>query len=165
MIDQRKAFYRQTIPESSFVREETVGIDVLHSPCDCRRVYSIHCFKMMMKMMNCFCGMVDRRKASSLISSWDHCQRSLLLRIWHTVSSIWTIFCIILFVNQSRTRFVRNKVLLLLFTFYFVTFMNDDRKTMQCITITSRLASRKRKWNQLSQFRWTFSKVIPIENT
>ena len=27
-------------------------------------------------MMNCFCGMVDRRKAFSLISSWDHCQRS-----------------------------------------------------------------------------------------
>ena len=27
-------------------------------------------------MMNCFCGMVDRRKAFSLTSSWDHCQRS-----------------------------------------------------------------------------------------
>ena len=27
-------------------------------------------------MMNCFCGMVDRQKAFSLISSWDHCQRS-----------------------------------------------------------------------------------------
>ena len=31
---------------------------------------------MMMMMMNCFCGMVDRRKAFSLISSRDHCQRS-----------------------------------------------------------------------------------------
>ena len=31
---------------------------------------------MMMMMMNCFCGIVDRRKAFSLISSWDHCQRS-----------------------------------------------------------------------------------------
>ena len=29
----------------------------------------------MMMMMNCFCGMVDRRKAVSLISSRDHCQR------------------------------------------------------------------------------------------
>ena len=29
-----------------------------------------------MMMMNCFCGMVDRRKAPSLISSRDHCQRS-----------------------------------------------------------------------------------------
>ena len=26
-------------------------------------------------MMNCFCGMVGRRKALSLISSWDHCPR------------------------------------------------------------------------------------------
>ena len=31
---------------------------------------------MMMMMMNCFCGMVDQRKAFSLISSQDHCQRS-----------------------------------------------------------------------------------------
>ena len=30
---------------------------------------------MMMIMMNCFYGMVDRRKAFSLISSRDHCQR------------------------------------------------------------------------------------------
>ena len=37
---------------------------------------------MMMKMMmNCFCGMVDRRKAFSLISSRDHCQRSSPSRI------------------------------------------------------------------------------------
>ena len=28
------------------------------------------------ELMNCFCGMVDRRKAFSLISSRDHCQRS-----------------------------------------------------------------------------------------
>ena len=27
-------------------------------------------------MMNCFCGMVDRRKTFSLISSQDHCQKS-----------------------------------------------------------------------------------------
>ena len=27
-------------------------------------------------MMNYFCGMVDQRKMFSLISSWDHCQRS-----------------------------------------------------------------------------------------
>ena len=30
----------------------------------------------MMMMMNCFCCMVDRRKAFSLISSRNHCQRS-----------------------------------------------------------------------------------------
>ena len=32
-------------------------------------------------MMNCFCGMVDQWKASSLISSQDHYQRSSPLRI------------------------------------------------------------------------------------
>ena len=37
-----------------------------------------------MMMMNCFCGMVDQRKAFSLISSWDHCQRSSPLRISDT---------------------------------------------------------------------------------
>ena len=47
---------------------------------------SIFCFgvilmKMMKMMINCFCGMLDRRKAFSLISNWDHCQRSLPLRI------------------------------------------------------------------------------------
>ena len=34
-----------------------------------------------MMIMNCFCGMVDQRKAFSLIYSRDHCQRSLSLRI------------------------------------------------------------------------------------
>ena len=33
-------------------------------------------FLPVMKMMNCFCGMVDRHKAFSLISSRDLCQRS-----------------------------------------------------------------------------------------
>ena len=33
-----------------------------------------------------------------------------------------------------------------------VTYRNGDRKIMQSITITSRLLSRKRKWNQVSQF-------------
>ena len=36
---------------------------------------------MMMMMINCFSGMVDQRKAFSLISSWDHCQRSSPSRI------------------------------------------------------------------------------------
>ena len=35
-------------------------------------------------MMNCFCRMVDRRKAFSLISSRDHCQRSSPSRISDT---------------------------------------------------------------------------------
>ena len=41
---------------------------------------------MMMIMMNCFCGMVDRRKAFSLISSRDHCQRSSSSRISLSIS-------------------------------------------------------------------------------
>ena len=39
---------------------------------------------LMMMMMNCFCGMVDRRKAFSPISSRDHCHRSLPSRISDT---------------------------------------------------------------------------------
>ena len=39
---------------------------------------------MMMMLMNCFCGMVDRRKTFSLISSLDHYQRSSPSRISDT---------------------------------------------------------------------------------
>ena len=39
---------------------------------------------MMMMMMSCFCGMVGRRKAFSLISSRGHCQRSSPSRITDT---------------------------------------------------------------------------------
>ena len=46
-----------------------------------------------------------------------------------------------------------------------LTFRNGDRKIMQFIRITSRPPLRKRKWNQLSQFRRTSTKVIPIEKT
>ena len=46
-----------------------------------------------------------------------------------------------------------------------VTSRNGDRKIMQSIRITSRPPCRKRKWNQLSQFSRTSTKVIPIEKT
>ena len=42
---------------------------------------------------------------------------------------------------------------------------NGDRRSIQSIRITSRPPSRRRKWKQLSQFRCTFTKVIPIEKT
>ena len=42
------------------------------------------CFTTPLMMMNCFCSMVDRRKAFSLISSRDHCQRSSPSRISDT---------------------------------------------------------------------------------
>ena len=45
-----------------------------------------------------------------------------------------------------------------------VTSKNGDRKIMESMRIMSRLSLRIRKWNQLSQFRWTSTKVIPIEN-
>ena len=38
----------------------------------------------LMMIINCFCGMVDRRKVFSLISSRDHCQRSSPSRISDT---------------------------------------------------------------------------------
>ena len=46
-----------------------------------------------------------------------------------------------------------------------VTSRNGDRKIMQSIRIMSRSPSRIRKWNQLSRFRRTSTKVIPIEKT
>ena len=39
---------------------------------------------MMIMMMNCFRGMVNRRKAFNLISIRDHCQRSAPLQISDT---------------------------------------------------------------------------------
>ena len=45
---------------------------------------------MMMMIMNSFCGMVDRRKAFSLISSQDHCQRSSPSQISDAADRIWT---------------------------------------------------------------------------
>ena len=44
---------------------------------------------MMMMMMNYFCGMVDQRKAVSLISNWDHCQRSSPSQISDTRRAGW----------------------------------------------------------------------------
>ena len=51
-----------------------------------KTVEYLECYLMMMMLMimNCFCGMVDRRKVISLISSLGHCQRSLTSRISNT---------------------------------------------------------------------------------
>ena len=37
--------------------------------------YILICIFDPLMMMNCFCKMVEKRKAFSIISSWDHCQR------------------------------------------------------------------------------------------
>ena len=47
-------------------------------------VWMMMMMMMMMMIMNCFCGMIDRRKALSLISTLDHCQRSSPSRISDT---------------------------------------------------------------------------------
>ena len=44
-------------------------------------------FMSVMKMMDCFCGMVDRRKVFSLISSRDHSQRSSSSRVLKTLQA------------------------------------------------------------------------------
>ena len=44
---------------------------------------------MMMMIMNCLCGMVDRRKAFNLISSRDHCQRFSPSRISDTPRAVF----------------------------------------------------------------------------
>ena len=42
-------------------------------------------------MMNCLCGMVDRRKAFSLISSRDYLSKILTIEnLRHALSSVWT---------------------------------------------------------------------------
>ena len=46
---------------------------------------------MMMNMMICFCGKVDRWKVSRLISNQHHCQRSRsIANLRHPASRIWT---------------------------------------------------------------------------
>ena len=46
---------------------------------------------MMMMMKTCFCGIVDRRKAFSLISSWDPLPEILnIANLRHAASRIWT---------------------------------------------------------------------------
>ena len=47
----------------------------------------------------------------------------------------------------------------------FATSRNGDIKIIQSIRITNTPPSRKRKWNQLSEFRITSTKVTPMEKT
>ena len=68
-IENRLAIKRYQIHESVTVRS-----------MKCLMVMTM----MMMMLMNCFCGMVERRKVFSLISSQDHCQRSSPSRISDT---------------------------------------------------------------------------------
>ena len=69
-------------------------------------------------MMNCFCGMVDRRKTFSLISSRDHCQRSSPSRIsdtpragfepaWSSGLVQWS-YAVVITTTPRRHKFVTN---------------------------------------------------------
>ena len=46
-----------------------------------------------------------------------------------------------------------------------VTSRNGDRKTTQSIRLKSRPPSKIRKWNKMSQFRLTSTKIIAIRKT
>ena len=47
-------------------------------------VKNINILPGMMMIMNCFCGIIDRRKVVSLISRQDHCRRYSPMRISNT---------------------------------------------------------------------------------
>ena len=104
---------------------------------------------------------------------------------WLLVGSDW--FCRIMFYNLSWFR-LRNTILTIVLSLLTVCsnrlssltcvacllnllqlvcfcFKNSDRKIMQSIRITSRPPTKKRKWNQLSHFWRTSTKVISIEKT
>ena len=68
---------------SSLLEESSYNLG-LNFSAYARRMGTFFMMMMMMMMMNCFCGMVDRRKALSLIFSRDHCQRSSPSRISDT---------------------------------------------------------------------------------
>ena len=56
---------------------DTRKIYMWYKKCSFLIIYtSYNNLVMMMRMINCFCGMVDQRKAFSLTSSRNQCQRS-----------------------------------------------------------------------------------------
>ena len=77
-FDKRKFFHRGLSPE--IVRETFVfkTETILLENVKC----TLHIAAIM--IMNCFCGMIDRQKAFSLISNLNHCQKSSPSRISDT---------------------------------------------------------------------------------
>ena len=78
------SIYLKVLADRIIYRERVYVVNIGYKSTEKHRIalYSnVKSVMMMMMMMNCFCGMVDRRKAFSLISSRDHCQRSSPLRI------------------------------------------------------------------------------------
>ena len=82
----------------------------------------VHEVKLM--MMHCFCGMVDWRKAFSLISNRDHCQRSSPSRISYTPPWIYKISffeccSVVTYECQIMFKFFR----FFAFVYYFFNFL------------------------------------------
>ena len=79
-IKNNRLFYQRNSKKAlvglDYLKRNIICIKVRHCTNEIVRVSRGFAFLMMMKMMNCFYGMVDRRKAFSLIYSQDHCQKS-----------------------------------------------------------------------------------------
>ena len=82
----------------------------------------------MAMMMNCFCGMVDRQKVFSLISSRDHCERSSPSQISDTLragfepaqklsSALVEWSCAVVIINSTHGIVVKNFNMFLYFCY------------------------------------------------
>ena len=111
-IDKTKNYFLEDIEQNELMSRKHKKVFAILNytelflvlACSITECISISAFSslLMKMMMNCFGGMFDRQKAFSLISSWDHCHRSLPLRIsdpprrtttprrhyWHSLSPL-----------------------------------------------------------------------------
>ena len=70
--------------ESLLCRIININIEFLTESHLSQITFSVRLINKSLMMMNCFCGMVDRQKAFSFISSRGYCQRSSASRISNT---------------------------------------------------------------------------------
>ena len=97
---------------------------------------------MMMMMVNCFCGVVDRRKAFSLISSGDHCQRSP--GIWYPFTFSKTPRSFV----RSSFNFTKCFSFLAIWTFGIWSKKTFEEKTFTKALLNSRARSSSRLNNE-----------------
>ena len=70
-----------------------------------------------------FCGMVDRRKAFSLISSGDHCQEiRTIANLRHAASRVWTCAELEVRISWMKSCSSDNIIFILLFWFWYCYF-------------------------------------------
>ena len=77
-------FWMVTCIMNIIFKQQKFSLRVLLSICLIFTNFSMALLIKVLMIMNCFCGMVDRGKVFSLISSRDHCQRFLSSRISDT---------------------------------------------------------------------------------